>query len=300
MRRPWRRAAVAILAGAAAIAAQLTVIAPAQAAAPTITIFATSKLPVITNDVLVVYLGGTYGSATIHGKITGAAAGEVAALYAQQFPYKKPPVRLGSVTLKSSTPVYSFTVTPDLATHYAVKLFASGTARAAMATSKAKNVYVLANGYATGGKSCQNDRPVCHETYHLYTFVPPSALSTEMGKHVYPYVGVSLSPTSVPPPPKWLYLNAYHSVVTRGHRINAGEFVNVFTFRFTIGNGSANYTAVTCDRDTVSKDGIGLPGSHGCGYLHRISGTNVPYLWVSPAASSATADTRPSMSARLL
>jgi hypothetical protein len=85
----------------------------------------------------------------------------------------------GSVRLKSSTPVYSFTVTPDLATHYAVKLFASGTARAATATSKVQNVYVIPNGNVTGGKSCQNDRPVCRETYHLYTVLPPSALSTE-------------------------------------------------------------------------------------------------------------------------
>jgi len=278
MLRPWRRVAVAILAGTAAVAAQLAVIAPAQAAAPTITIFATSKLPVVTNDVFVVYLGGKYGSATIHGKITGAAAGEVAALYAQQFPYKKPPVRLGSVTLKSSTPVYSFPVTPILATHYVVKLFASGTAKAAIATSKVRNVYVLASGNVTGGKSCANDRPVCHETFHIYTIVPASALRTEMGKHIYPYVGVTLSPTSVPPPPKWLYLNAYHASVTAGRRINVGEFVHVFTFRFTIGNNGANFNWVTCDRDTVSRDGIGLPGSHGCGYLHRVSGTSTPYL----------------------
>ena len=80
------------------------------------------------------------------------------------------------------------------------------------------------------------------------------------------------------PPPKWLYLNAYHSSVTAGHRINAGEFVNVFTFRITIGNDAYDFNAALCSRNTVSKDGIGLPGSHGCGYLHRVSGTNIPYL----------------------
>ena len=279
MLRPWRRVAVAILAGTAAVAAQLAVIAPAQAAAPTITIFATSKLPVVTNDVFVVYLGGKYGSATIHGKITGAAAGEVAALYAQQFPYKKPPVRLGSVTLKSSTPVYSFPVTPILATHYVVKLFASGTAKAAIATSKVRNVYVLASGNVTGGKSCANDRPVCHETYRIYTIVPAAAFGTEIGKHVYPYVGVNLSSTGVPPPPRWLYLNAYHSVVSTGHRTSyAGEFENTFTFRFTIGNDGAYWSMDTCARDSESKDGLGLPGSHGCGYSHRVPGTSHLYL----------------------
>jgi hypothetical protein len=269
------------LAGTAALAAQLTAVVPAQAAqaaAPTIGIFATSKFPVVTNDVSVVYHGGTYGKATIHGKITGAAAGEVAALYAQQFPYKKPPVRLGSVTLKSSTPVYSFAVVPDLATKYAVRLFASGTARAPLATSKTQNVFVLANVSVTGGKSCQNDRPVCHETYHLYTILPPSGLSTEIGKHIYPYVGVNLSPTSVPPTPKWLYLNAYNSSVTTGHRINAGEFVNTLTFRFTIGNDAASTNWTSCDRDTVTVDGLGLPGHHGCGTLSRVPGTTFLYL----------------------
>lgn len=274
----WRRAAAAALAGAAAIAAQLTGVVPAQAAAPVITIFVTSKLPVVTHDVWVVYLGGKYGSAMIHGKITGAAAGEVAALYAQQFPYKKPPARLGSVILKSSAPVYSFTVTPDLATHYAVKLFASGTARAATAASKVQNVYVLPNGKVTGGKSCQNDRPVCHETYHIYTILPASALGTEMGKHTYPYVGVNLAPATEPPPPKWLYLNAYHSSVTSGRRISAGEFVNVLTFRFTLGNDAWSFNWTACFRDTVSKDGLGLPGSHGCGYLQRVSSVETPYL----------------------
>ena len=275
----WRRAVVAALAGAAAIAAQLTSVVPAQAAAPTITIFATSKLAPVTGDVMIVYLGGTYGSATIHGKITGAAAGEVAVLYGQQFPYKKPPARLGAVTLKSSTPVYSFTVAPDLATRYAVRLFASGTAKAPLATSKAQNLYVLAYRYYTGGKSCANDRPVCHETFRIYTIVPAAAFGTEIGKHVYPYVGVNLSSTGIPPPPKWLYLNAYHSVVTAGHRTSsADEFENTFTFRFTIGNDGAYWNMDTCARDSESKDGLGLPGSHGCGYYHRVPGSSRLYL----------------------
>jgi hypothetical protein len=276
MLRPWRRAAVATLAGAAAIAAQLTLIAPAQAAAPTITIAATSKIAPVTGDVMIEYLGGTYGSAKIHGQITGAAAGEVAVLYGQQFPYKKPAVRRGAVTLKSSTLAYSFTVAPDLATHYTVKLFASATARVAMATSKVQNVYVVGNGNVTGGKVCNG--PVCQETFHLYWIVPPSALSTEMGKHTYPYVGVNLSATGTPPPPKWLYLNAYNSSVTKAKRVSASEFVNVLTFKFTTGNDGYYFNFAPCARDTVAKDGLGLPGSHGCGYLKRVSGTNIPYL----------------------
>jgi hypothetical protein len=239
----------------------------------------------VTHDVWIVYLGGTYGSATIHGQITGAAAGQVAAQYAQQFPYKKPAARLASVTLKAATSAYSLKVAPDLATRYEVKLFASSTARTAMAASPVQNVYVIPNGNITGGKVCKTG-PVCDETYHIYTIVPPSALSTEIGKHIYPYVGVNLSPTSEPPPPKWLYLNAYHSVIGPAKKIDTGEYVNVLTFRFTIGNDGYYYnwtgcirdTWTGCIRDTVSKDGLGLPGPHGCGTLKKVPGTSFLYL----------------------
>ena len=60
------------------MAAQLAAVVPAQAAAPAITAAATSGIPAVTGDVLVVFLGGTYGSARIHGTIAGASAGQVA------------------------------------------------------------------------------------------------------------------------------------------------------------------------------------------------------------------------------
>jgi hypothetical protein len=277
MLRPWRRAAVAALAGAAALAAQLSVIAPAQAAAPTITIFATGKLPPVTHDVLVFYKGsGGFASAKIHGKITGAAVGEVAALYAQQFPYKTRPVRLGAITLKSSAPVYSFTVTPALATRYAVRLFASGTSKTPLASSAAVNVYVSLNGFTTGGGNCS--RPVCHQVLHEFTVVPGSALRTEMGKHQYLYFGLSLSPTSEPPPPHWLYLNAGHPTQTKSRRVNAGEYETTITFTFTIGNDGWYWLWSSCVKDTESKDGVGLPGHHGCGTLSRIPSNSFVYL----------------------
>jgi hypothetical protein len=108
--------------------------------------------------------------------------------------------------------------------------------------------------------------------------VPASALRTEIGKHFDPYVGVNLSPTSEPPPPKWLYLNAYHSVIGKAKKIDTGEFVNVLTFRFTIGNDGYYYNWTACARDTVSKDGLGLPGPHGCGTLKKVPGTSFLYL----------------------
>jgi hypothetical protein len=276
MPNAWRRTAVAALAAGAAIAAQFMAIAPAQAAAPAVTIGATAKLPPTTGDVYVFYRSGAYATAKIHGKITGAATGDVAALYAQQFPYKHPAVRLSAITLKTATATYSFTVTPTLATRYAVRLFASATARTPLASSPAQNVYVIAYGKVTGGSSCT--RPVCHETYHIYTIVPvASALSIEMGKHVYPYFGLNLSPTSEPPPPQWLYLNAGNAHVSAAHKISAVEFVNTLTLSFTIGNDGYYWNWGTCTRDTESKDGLGLPGYHDCG-VNRIPGTKYVYL----------------------
>src|SRR5262245_17619162 len=116
MLKAWRRAAVAALTGGAAIAAQLMVMAPAQAAAPTITIFATSKFEITHDAIVIWHANGGLGSANIHGKITGATAGEVATLYAQSFPYKAKPAPLASKTLTASSQTYSFKVTPNVAT----------------------------------------------------------------------------------------------------------------------------------------------------------------------------------------
>ena len=261
MFRAWRRAAVVAVIGGAAIAGQLAAVMPAQAAAPTVTIAATSKIKPVTGDVYVVYLGGSYGNATIHGTITGAAAGEVVTLYAQRFPYTKAAAPVRSVTLSGAgTRTYSFTVTPTLATRYKVKLFAKSTL---LATSPTKTVYVISNGYVTGGARCA--RPVCKETFHVYTVLPSSALSIEMRKPLYPYFGLNLAPVVEPPPPTWLYLNAGHASVSAARRINASEFENTITYTFTIGNDGYYWASTACWKDTVSTDGLGLPGYHSCG-----------------------------------
>jgi hypothetical protein len=275
MVRQWRRAALMALVGAAAVAAQLAATSPAQAAAPAITIAATSKFPQVTHDVFVVYRAGAGATAKIHGTITGATAGEVAALYAQQFPYKRPAVRLSSITLKTATMTYSFTVTPTLATRYAVRLFAGSKATTPIASSPARNLYVANQQVLTKGlQGCS--RPVCHETLPVDTFVPASTLSTEIGKHVYPYFAVNLGGANVPPQPKLLDLNGGHAKVTKTSRISAGEFKYTITYSFTIGNHSANLVFNFCTKDTESRDGLGLPGSHSCG-ASRIP-ANAPYL----------------------
>jgi len=267
MLRAWRRATlVATLTGSAAIAAQLAAVVPAQAATPTITVAATSRMPAVTGDVFVYFEGGKYGSARIHGTIAGAAAGEVATLYAQRFPYATVARPVSSTTLSATGPTtaYSFTVTPTLATRYQVKVFARKSATTPLATSSRQSVYVMANGWTTGGKTC--GRPVCRETFHIFTVVPSSALGVEMSKPDYPYFGINLTTTAgIPSPPRWLYLNAGHASVAGARKISADEFENTLTFSFTVGNDGFHWAWTACVKDTVSRDGLGLPGSHGCG-----------------------------------
>jgi hypothetical protein len=86
-----------------------------------------------------------------------------------------------------------------------------------------------------------------------------------MSKHMYPYFGVRLGNAAVPPAPKWLYLNAGHATVAPARRISASEFEETLKYSFTIGNHSYNWSWNSCWKDTVSKDGLGLPGHHSCG-----------------------------------
>jgi eukaryotic-like serine/threonine-protein kinase len=277
MFRSWRGVTlVATLLGSAAIAAQLAAVVPARAATPAVTVAARSSIPPVTGDVFVVYHGGTYGSARIHGTIAGAAAGEVVTLYAQRFPYTAGAKPVSSVTLSATGPTtaYSFTVAPTLATRYQVKLFASKTATTPLATSPRQNLYVVTNGRVTGLNTC--GRPVCHETLHIYTILPSSALRVQMGQPWYPYFGINLSATGTPSPPRWLYLHAGHASVSAARRISAGEFENTLTLSFTIGHDGYYWGWTACTKDVVSRDGLGLPGSHGCG-AHRVFRT-VAYL----------------------
>jgi hypothetical protein len=275
MRKAWPKAALAALVTGTAIVAQLAGVGPAQAsAAPTISIGATTKLKPVTGDSFVVYHDSALNHGQLHGTIKNGASGEVAALYGQAFPFKGAAVRLGSITLKGATTTYSFTVTPSVATKYDVRLFANAKATAASATSPVQILYVATLQTPSAAQKCA--RPVCHESITVDTYVPASALSTEMAKRVYPYAGLSLGSTSIPPAPAWLYLNADSAKVTAAKKISAGEFENTLTFSFTVGSHSYYWLPDFCTKDAVSKDGLGLPGSHGCG-VSRIA-SNAAYL----------------------
>jgi Protein kinase domain len=236
----------------------------------------TSRLQPVTGDVYVVYQDGKDASAQVHGQIAGTASGEVARLYAQQFPYSRAPVPVGSVILDPAggTASYAFTVTPTLATRYQVRLFRSSTAQAPLGSSVASTVYVTVTGISDAAKTCQ--RPVCHESLNLRVKVPASAMSTELAKRWYPYFAIRLAPGKSPPAPRVLRLGAASPGVTPSRRISATEFELTYSFSFRVGNHAYNWNQALCAQDTEARDGIGLPGSHTCGHKHVLA--SAPYL----------------------
>jgi serine/threonine protein kinase len=219
----------------------------------------------LTGYVYVVYQGGKLASAQVQGEIKGATSGEVAQLYAQQFPFNRAPVPAGSVILRPAgkTATYTFSVTPSLATRYKVELFSSSTAATALASSPVSTIYVVAGGTSGNGQKC--GRPVCHESYAVEVFVPAAALSAEFSKQVYAYGAVSLSATKAPGAPKSLTLNADSPHVSALHRISADEYGYTITFAYRVGNDGYATSWNACEKDTETVDGLGLPGSHGCG-----------------------------------
>ena len=266
--RPPRRIVVAAVAAfivaAAGLAAGLLVVrSPAKTMAVPISV--KSALPAVGGDVYVEYLGGEQGNAEVYGQISKAANGEVAQLYAQQFPFKNAPARVGSVILHpaGTTARYEFQVTPTLATRYRVDLFQSSTASTPLATSGVATIYVVRDGTSQSAQTCS--RPVCRESLQVTIFVPPSALQIEMSKPQYLYFNVNLAPTNEPPVPQWLILGAGNGHVTAPRRISADEFSETITFSFPIGNDNYNWDSRWCRKDTEAEDGVGLPGRHGCG-----------------------------------
>lgn len=274
MMKVWRRAAGITAACVLALGASLAAAGQAQAAAPTISVAATTKLPLVSHDALVVYQYGAFASARIHGTIAGAGAGEVARLYAQPFPFNKAARAVAAVTLSATKAPYSFSVSPSLMTHYWVRLFKSKTATTALASSSLQNVYVTLADIATGLTTCH--RPTCNETITLTTKVPSSALGTEMAKQVFPYFGLNLSTTGKPGAPAVLVLNGGRASVSRPTRLSATEWRFTIKFTFTVGNDGYAWLMTECSKDAVTRDGLGLPGTHSCG-ASRIP-TSLPYL----------------------
>ena len=220
---------------------------------------------------IVIYRGAKKANrAIVSGTVTTAATNDTATLFAEPFGTTKFTAVGSPATLTPNSGVasYSFTVTPSVATQYKVQLAGTDTEASGPAT-----VYVSAGDrYAGVRKHCS--RTKCTFSYRQYVYVPTSkAYKTESGKHVYEYLAVGY-----PKLPKD-YTLSKTAKVTKAAKVNSLEYVQSFTFyiplrpRYT---GVTYWEPVSCVRDTESKDGLGLPGHHGCG-AERVS-RSVIYL----------------------
>jgi hypothetical protein len=253
--------------------------ADASPAASIITISATSPnypgLPakdhgLVDGYALVVYRDATDNArtGTISGTVTTTAANDTAQLLAEPFGTKSysavgSPV---SLTTVGANP-YSFSVTPTLATHYEVQV--TGTDNA---TSTPVTVYVIANENAQKNSVKNKCTPAAHPTKCVFSFrvnvtLPKSAYKTESRKHVYLYIAIGDSHGTNPGLPKDYTLTKAGSV-SKPTRVNSGEFRETLTYNVPIRNSRTDWVPNACTKDTESKDGLGLPGHHGCGNKH--------------------------------
>jgi hypothetical protein len=273
---PHRRMSAVVLIGAGLVAVAVVIVvalltsSPSSPSSPahrlaSFPIAATSSLRPVTGDVWVVYRGARDAIAQVHGQIKGVRPGEIARLYAQQFPYKSAPAPAGSVVLHPSgaAATYAFQVTPSVATRYQVVLLRSSTATSPLANSATITVYVVLSTVNGTARPCS--RPICKEKFRISVPVPASALMTELSKRWYSYFAVALAPDKAPPAPKRLRLGAGGSRVSRSRRISATEFRLTVTYAFRIGADAYDWSWNVCAQDTESADGVGLPGHHGCG-----------------------------------
>jgi hypothetical protein len=232
---------------------------------PLVKINAKSQAAALTGYTYVQYNSGAASNAQIYGVIRHARKGEVAQLYAQQFPYHQAPVQVTSVILHPTQgrASYQFQVTPILATHYVVKIIQDKTSSTVLGSSPVTTVYVIAGGNSGSNPTCA--RPVCHLSFATTTFVPPPALATEMAKRWYTYFAITFSPSKEPPAPATLALGAGSPQLSGEKQVGDNEYTETVTFTTTVGNNGYTWAWLACTKDTESADGVGLPGSHGCG-----------------------------------
>lgn len=255
------RAALVAAAAAAACVAGLAAPAAASPAAVTITIRASSALPKVTGRTLVAY-GGAANTARISGTVGGAPKGARATLLAK--PFHGTFSSVAHVILGGGASAkYQFKVRPSLVTHYAVRVSGTGVTTK---TSAERIVFVEAHAAIGGGRKCSRpERPVCHITLHVSVSVPPSAYRTETAKHWYLYSRLRLAPRHKPAPPKFLDLNR-SATASKPRRLRASQFRITIRYAFRIGRHDAFRWKINfCTRDSERKDGLGLPGRHGCG-----------------------------------
>jgi hypothetical protein len=270
---PVALAALAVLIVAGGVAGALLALRGGSPKPPTLLpVAASSASPAETGDVWVQYGGGKLASAQLDGTIRGVASGEVARLYGQPFPFDRAAAPVSSrVALHpagtAATASYAFRVTPTLATRYHVEVFAGAAAPAPLARSKSTIIYVTYSATAGSPSPRACARPVCKEQVTIDVLVPPSAMSTEIAKHWYVYFGATVSSSAAitPPPPATLILSSGDAKSATPNQLSAGVFTVKVTFQFAVGGHGVSWLWDGCTQDTELVDGLGLPGTHGCG-----------------------------------
>lgn len=240
--------------------------APAGRAAPAasqITIHArsphypTARHGLVDGRALVVFRSGTRDQrrATISGTVATSATTDTVTLLARpagssSYSATGTPVPL---TPTGGSAPYSFSVAPTVATQYEVSV----TGSSSTATSRPVTVYVTLGGRDAAHTSC--GRSSCTYRMHVYTYVPASAYRAESRKHVYLYLAVGY-----PRLPKDFTL-ARAATETAPRKIGTSEYERTMTWRIRLRNGGGTWRTVGCTKDTETRDGLGLPGHHGCG-----------------------------------
>jgi hypothetical protein len=268
--RPFLVAGIAVLVVAVAAIGTIVALGGHSIKPPTLLrVAATSANPPQNGDVWVQYTGGKLASAQVSGRVRGVNAGEVARLYAQPFPFRQKAKPVGSpIALRpagqAATASYAFLVTPTLATRYRVEVFASVSTPTPLVRSEATTVYVAYSASAASPKACA--RPTCDSNLSIDVIVPPSTMSTEIAKHWYVYFGLSLSTTSATPSaPATLTEGEGEARAGTAKQLSADEFTVPVSFRFNVGKNGYNWLWNACTQDSEPVDGLGLPGTHGCG-----------------------------------
>jgi hypothetical protein len=287
----WLRTATAAAAGCALVAAVATVAVtghapsgPGTPAHPAVAAYAAALTPPATvsatlvgnsdqaGDVWVRYAPanlGVTGPVLLSGLISGATTGEVARLYAQQFPFTSAPVPIQSVTLNpaGSYGYYDFHVLPALATRYQVRLLRSATAATPLAVSPVKTLYVVdyeryyyaANPVSVNMGLCPDGQPGCAATYATTIYAPAAALAAEMSKRMYLYRDVTSDGSSISTSLQ-LDTDATFSAPQR-----VGD--DAYEVIVSVPNGGelGGVVSSICIGGTEAQDGIGLPGPSVCG-----------------------------------
>ncbi len=270
MSRIWRLAAPVAVAGGLIAAGVAPAAQAASPAAVGVTITATSPhYPGAVHSkvfgfALVIYKAtkGSANTAVISGTVTGAMPGDVATLYAKPFGASSFASTGMTVPLNGvPSQAYSLKVQPSLATKYEVKVT---TGSALDKTSATQTVYVTeGSGRPSAGTKCRSGH--CRTSLKLLVIVATGkAFRTESGKPWHFYF--ALDPRFPNNIPRFLplYKNASAS---KARKITPLEYSVTLTWRYAthLRNPQRFLILNACTKDTVSIDGYGLPGHHGCG-----------------------------------